>query len=197
MGDMFRMIAALTMLSAASGGILAGVRQFTADRIERQRLTFEKAPVLHTILADAENDPLTDRFTVMDQNNPVLVFPGTFGQEQVVVIEAFGRGYGGEIGTLVGFSLENDAISGVGVTTHSETPGLGSRAKEDPAFTGQFAGISGKKALSLRADGGEIDALTGATVTSRGVCQAVQQADATYQRIKPLLATRHSEKGGH
>ena len=75
-------------------------------------------------------------------------------------------------------------LVGVAVTTHSETPGLGSRAKDDPSFAGQFKGLPIKDPFSVKPDGGQIDAVSGATVTSRGVCGAVSASSAVYFRLK-------------
>jgi electron transport complex protein RnfG len=80
--------------------------------------------------------------------------------------------------------VENDSILGVGVTTHSETPGLGARAKTDPEFTAQFKGLNLETVFKVKSDGGDIDALTGATITSRGVSSAVAEATDIYKRLK-------------
>ena len=61
--------------------------------------------------------------------------------KEMVAFETFGKGYGGDIGLVVAFDVADDKIYGVGVTTLSETAGLGSKAKEDPKFAAQFAGV--------------------------------------------------------
>ena len=73
------------------------------------------------------------------------------------------------------------------VTTHKETPGLGARAKDDPTFSAQFMGKSIADTFSVSTDGGQISALSGATITSRAVCSGVNQAVETYNRLKPQL----------
>jgi electron transport complex protein RnfG len=70
------------------------------------------------------------------------------------------------------------------VTTHSETPGLGSRAKTEPGFSEQFKGLPIKEPFKVKADGGQIDAVSGATVSSRGVCSAVVDSADVYRRLK-------------
>ena len=101
-----------------------------------------------------------------------------------MAFETFGKGFGGDIGVIVAVNLETDEIVGIGVTTHSETPGLGSRAKTDPAFSTQFKGLSLNNPFKVKSDGGEIDAISGATVTSRGVCAAITASSETYKRLK-------------
>jgi electron transport complex protein RnfG len=88
---------------------------------------------------------------------------------------------------MVGVNIESDEIIAVAVTTHSETPGLGSRAKDDPKFGSQFAGMSMDKNFALKKNGGEIDAMSGATVTSVGVSLAAQKAQEIYVRLKPEI----------
>ncbi|MCK4728497.1 MAG: FMN-binding protein, partial [Desulfobacterales bacterium] len=97
------------------------------------------------------------------------------------------KGFGGDIGVMVGVSLETDQMIGMGVTTHSETPGLGSRAKDDPSFRAQFKGLSISEPVKVKPDGGQIDAVSGATITSRGVCQGVTDSAGFYSRLKPEI----------
>ena len=101
-----------------------------------------------------------------------------------VAIEEHGAGYGGPIGVLVGFNVANDTLAGIGTTQLSETPGLGMRVKE-PSFREQFAGA--KLPVKLSAQGGSIDGISGATISSKGVIEAVEKADALYKKLKPEL----------
>jgi len=125
------------------------------------------------------------------------LFVGEFeGKRNTVAFETFGKGFGGELGVIVGVNLENDEIIGVGVTTHSETPGVGSRAKTDPDFATQFKGLSILDPFKIKTDGGQIDALSGATISSRGVCGAVVEAGEIYKRLKPTIIEKVKEKQG-
>ncbi|MCG8470720.1 MAG: RnfABCDGE type electron transport complex subunit G [Desulfobacterales bacterium] len=188
MNEMLRMILVLAVLTGASGGVLAGVRALTMDRIEEQQLKFEKEPVIRSIFTDAENDPMSDRFKVKDGETTLTIFPGKMDGQSVVALEAMGKGgFSGDVGLMVAFDLESDTIVGSGVTTHSETPGFGSKAKEDPSFVAQFEGWEVDKSASVKKDGGDIDAISGATITSRAVCVGVNEATAIYKRLKPEL----------
>ncbi len=182
---MIKLFLVIVVFSALSGGVLAAIQNATQEKIEYQQLKFVKGPVINKILDGSTNNPITDRFKVMDDGEEVTVFVGMFdGDPNVVAFESFGKGYGGEIGTIVAANLNTDKIVGVGVTTHSETPGVGSRAKTDPSFTQQFEGIPIQDPVKVKADGGEIDAVSGATISSRGVCGAVVQWGEQYERIK-------------
>ena len=188
MGEMIKMIVVLTFLSSFSGGLLAYVKENTAERIENQVLQFVKGPTLKSLFKDAENDPLADRFTIDREKESMTFFVAKLdGKTQTVAFEASGKGYGGDVGLMVAVDVTTDKIYGVGVTTHSETAGLGSMAKDDPSFAAQFADQPLLEAIQVTGDGGKINALSGATITSRAVCAAATQAGKTYQSLKPEI----------
>jgi Na+-translocating ferredoxin:NAD+ oxidoreductase subunit G len=189
MSDMIRMVIVLTVLSAFSGGLLAAVREGTKEKIEVQQLTYVKGPAIKEILAGASNDPIEDRFKMRDGAVERDFFVGRFdGKTNTVAFESSGTGYGGDIGVMIGVDIEQDRIVGVAVTTHSETPGVGSRAKTDPKFTAQFRGQPIKETFRVKADGGQVDAIAGATVTSRAVAAAVTDAVKVYGQMKPAIS---------
>lgn len=199
MNDTLKMVLVLTLFTSVSGGVLAGVRSLTMDRIEYQQLKFQKEPVVRVILADAENDPMADRFKVADGDVSRTIFPGKVGDQKIVALEAFGKGFSGDVGLMVAFDLESDTIVGGGVTISTETPGFGAKAKEDPSFVAQFKGTKADQTFSVKKDGGTIDAISGATITSRAVCVAVNEATAVYKRMKPDLSKNMdslASKGG-
>jgi len=188
MREIIKMVVVLSVLCAFSGGLLAAVRDGTKENIEVQQLVFVKGPAIKAILAEATNDPITDRFKLKVGEDERGFFVGMIdGKPKAVAFEGFGKGFGGDIGVMVAVTLEDDKVLGVGVTTHSETPGLGSRAKTDPKFAAQFKGLALTEAFQVKNDGGAIDALSGATVTTRGVCAALTQAGTLYKEIKPQL----------
>jgi electron transport complex protein RnfG len=190
MGEMIKMVVVLTILSSFSGGVLAYVRESTKEQIEMQVLQLVKGPAIQAIFKDASNDPVTDRFSIEDGDKKLDVFVAKIDGKQMVAFETFGKGYGGDIGLVVGIDTAEDKIYGVGVTTLSETAGLGSKAKEDPKFAAQFAGIDAKGPIKV---GDPINALSGATITSNAVCDAATEATAIYQRLKPQIQEQLKE----
>ena len=80
------------------------------------------------------------------------------------------KGYGGKIGILVGLET-NRALRGIRIISHQETPGLGAKIT-DTDFLDQFAGLVPDQ-LVLARDGGAVDAITGATISSRAVAEGV------------------------
>jgi len=188
MREMINMIVVLTALTAFSGGLLASVQSSTALRIENQVLKFQKAPAIQTIFPEVTNDPLAERFTLKSDNIELQIFPGKLPDgSKVVAFETKGTGFGGPVGLMVGINLETDKIIDVRVTTHSETPGIGSRAKDDLSFVSQFSGLGFDTNFALKTDGGSIDAMSGATVTSKGLSVAAAQAKELYQKLKPEI----------
>ena len=85
------------------------------------------------------------------------------------------RGYGGPIDLMIGFDASGK-VCGYRVLRQTETPGLGTKV-DAPAFRGQIVGRpAGDTCWTVRKDGGEIDAITGATISSRAVLEAVRDA---------------------
>jgi Na+-translocating ferredoxin:NAD+ oxidoreductase subunit G len=188
------MVVVLTVLSTISGGLLSGLKSATASKIEMQQLKFVKGPAIKEILKGVSNDPIADRFAIKDGKVERKFFVGKFdGKANTVVLESFGKGYGGDVGLMVAVNVEDDTILGVGVTTHSETPGLGARAKDDPGFVSQFKGMPIEETFKVTNDGGKVNAMSGATITSRAVCSAASDAGMIYKKLKPQLDEKLKE----
>ena len=191
MRDMVKLFVVVTLFGAISGGLLAGVRAGTQERIEYQQIKFVKGPAVLQIMKGCTNDPLTTRFKIKDGKEERAFFVGVFdGKPTTVAFEASGKGYGGNLDIVVAVNVDKDEIVGVGVTTHRETPGVGSRAKTDTQFAAQFKGQSISEPFKVKAEGGKIDALSGATVSSRGVCGAVVSSGEIYRRLKSSIVEK-------
>lgn len=188
MRDMLKMIIVLTALCLASGGLLAAIQTSTKEQIANQVLTFVKGPAIGSILTDAENDPITDRFELKDGDVTRTFFVGVVeGEPRVVALETFGKGYGGNVGLMVGIDVQDKILKGVGVTTHAETPGMGARAKSDPGFVAQYAELPIDDKIAVTGDGGTINAISGATITSRATSAAATEAVEIYKRLQPQI----------
>ena len=190
MREMIKMVVVLTILSFFSGGVLAYLRNGTQERIDNQVLEFVKGPAVRTIFEGAENNPITDRFILKDGDVERTVFVAFYeGKPQAVALETFGKGYGGDVGLMVGIDLKENKLKGVGVTTHAETPGMGAKAKSDPNFVAQFKEQPMDKPFKVMADGGSINAISGATITSRAVSAAATEASELYNKMKDQITT--------
>ena len=188
MREMIKMIVVLTILSSFSGGLLAALKNGTQEKIEYQELENVKGPAIKSILKGCENDPIIDRFKIIDGDQERSFFVGMFdGEPKSVAFETYGKGFDGVVGVMVGVNLKDESMLGAKVTTHTETPGVGSKAKDDPSFVSQFTQKTITDSYSVKQDGGNIDAIAGATITSRGVCMAVTDAGEIYKRLKPEI----------
>ncbi len=188
MMELVRMVVVLSVITGVAGLALSGLKAWTDPIIEEQVLTFVQGPALETLFADAENNPIAERATlsVGEDAGEVIVFPiKRGGQLAAVAVEANGKGYGGAVNVMVGFNVNNDTLEGISITTHKETPGLGSRI-EEPGFTRQFVGRDME--VALKAQDGDIDAIAGATMSSVGAVEAVQNAAEHYQALKDEIA---------
>jgi electron transport complex protein RnfG len=191
MREMIKMVVVLTILSSFSGGLLAAIRSETKERIENQQLQFVKGPAIKAILSEVENDPIADRVNIVDGEKELAVFVGVMeGQARTIALETSGKGYGGDVGLMVGIDTVDGKIVGVGVTTHAETPGMGAMAKDDPAFVSQFAGLPMDQSFKVTTDGGKINAISGATITSRAVCAATNEAVERYRQLEPKISEK-------
>ena len=185
MREMINLFVAVLLFSTVSGGLLAFVKGGTQDRITDQQLKFVKGPAIEQILEGCSNEPITDRFVLEDGAEDRIFFVGEFdGARDIIAFESFGGGFADDIGVIVAVNVKTDDIVGVAVTTHSETPGVGSRCKDDPSFGAQFKGQPITDPFRVKGDGGQIDSVSGATVTSQGVCGAVTASSAVYFRLK-------------
>ena len=189
MREMIKMVVVLTILSFFSGGVLAYLRNSTQERIDNQVLEFVKGPAVRAIFEGATNDPIKDRFSIKDGERERTFFVGVFdGEPGGVAFETSGKGYGGDVGLMVGINVKDDKLIGVGVTTHAETPGMGAKAKSDPGFVSQFKDLALGEPFKVTSDGGSINAISGATITSRAVSSAATDAENIYQKLKSQIA---------
>jgi electron transport complex protein RnfG len=194
MREMIKMIIVLTILATLSGGLLAAIRDNTQERIENQVLEFVKGPALRSILNEATNDPIVDRFQLKVDDVEHTFFVGVFeGEPRAVTFETSGKGYGGDVGLMVGIDVTNNQIVGVGVTTHAETPGMGAKAQTDPSFVAQFRELPLDQPVNVTTDGGNINAISGATITSRAVTSATNDALKIFEKAKPQLTEKLQE----
>jgi len=186
MKEMIKMVLVLSLICGLSGLTLASVRRATSERIEEQVMTYVQGPALAQIFTGYDNNPVRDRKVFDLPDGPVTVFPAMKdGKLMGVALEAFGKGYGGPVGIMVGFDTDGVALAGIGTTTLKETPGLGMRLVE-PEYRDQFRGHT-TSSVALTKNGGDIAAIAGATISSTGSVAAVNQAIKIFQQIKDKI----------
>ena len=180
--------ALLALIAAGGVALLAGADLLTRDLIAAQEARLVREQLAQVLPADSyDNDPRTDRISISDpvalgQAGPVPVFRARRGGEPVAVVMEVTApdGYNGDIRLLVGIWFDG-TISGVRVTRHRETPGLGDpiearRSDWIDGFRGRSLTDPAAAGWAVRRDGGEFDQFTGATITPRAVVGAVHRA---------------------
>lgn len=197
------MVLVLVGVALITGGILAYVNHITEAPIklqaEKTLADGIKAVMGGVQLSVAENDTIKQ---TIKGKEVVFVIHKTVDsnkQDLGVAVESTTGGFGGDLKVLVGFDKDGN-ILGYTILQHAETPGLG--AKADKWFQKDGKGsIIGKNPnkdnLTVKKDGGDIDAITASTITSRAFLLAVTQAYNAYKSghvDANTSATGHYEK---
>lgn len=156
----------LLLISAVAAACLGAVSEITAEPIALQNeKTLNES--MQAVMPEASSfEQLTDAELT---GTITAVYQADNGG---YVLTTEPGGFGGAVKTMVGVGADG-VITGLRVTGHSETPGLGAKATE-PDFYEQFTGKSGSVAVTK--DGGEIVPITSSTITSRAVCAGAQEA---------------------
>lgn len=175
MPNWLRIVLTLSIVTLISGVALGGLNAVTKERIEINILKNKQMPAVESIFTDAENNLLEDRKSLKlgDQEEQLLFPMKKGGETKAVAFEFSGKGFGGDVGVMMGVDIETGDLVGIGMTVLSETPGVGMKATE-PTFTKRFRGLKKSTNFHVKQDGGQIDAITGATITSRAVCDALR-----------------------
>ena len=97
------------------------------------------------------------------------------GNVTAYAVKSATTGFGGQLLLMVGV-LEDGTVFNTSVLSHSETPGLGAKCNQDENFMAQWRGFSPDKKIAVRKDGGDVDAITASTITSRAYALAVSNA---------------------
>lgn len=159
-----RLTLTLLLITAVVAGLLAFVNELTAGRIDE--LTRQKAEQAMREVLPAQD------YTPLDAALPQGVTEAYCAGDAGYVVRVAPNGFGGAIDLMVGVRADG-TVNGVAVIAHSETASLGANCTREE-FRAQYAGGAGPFAVGQ--DGGTIEALTGATVTSRAVTDGVNAA---------------------
>ena len=177
------MALALTGFSVLAGGLLGWVNDATAEPIA-QANSKALSDAIAVVVPGFDNNPAEAPETVELNGVSYKIYKATKGGEPIgAAVEASANGFGGALTVLVGFDKDGNIID-YSLLSHAETPGLGSKAA-DWFKKGGKGDITGKNPgtapLTVSKDGGEIDAITASTITSRAFLLAVNNAYAAYK----------------
>ena len=176
-----------TLIAATSVGM--------AYRVTKEPIAMAKAAKITSMLARVlppfDNDPDAEKQILDTDGIPVTVYPAKRGEETVgyAVKTATKKGFSGDIHLLVGF-LPDGKIQNIQVLQHTETPGLGSKIVDpNNVLVVMFRGNSPDDLqMSVRKDGGDFEAITASTISSRAYIDAVERgykAMREYQKEEP------------
>ena len=160
---------ALTLLAiTAVAAALAGINSITKPVIDQLTAEKTQAAIQAVLPGGGEEVDFTASTTIVSK-----VYKGENGY----AVEVTPGGFDNTITMMVGVDAEGKVL-GISIISHTETAGLGAvAAAATPAgenFRSQFVGQSGS--VSVTKDGGQMDAITGATITSRAICDGVNAA---------------------
>ena len=183
------MVVSLFVITIISGFALGYVNELTTGPIAKAKLE-RKVNALKLVLPNFDNNPVEDVHLIKSDfaKDSVEVFPAYLKNNFVgaAVIGSTEKGFSGLIKLMVGFNTSGD-IQNIVVLEQKETPGLGTKIKGEK-FLQQFRNINPSKFnLKVKKDGGKVDALTGATITSRAFGEAVQMSFDEFMKNNGLL----------
>ncbi|MDD3108732.1 MAG: RnfABCDGE type electron transport complex subunit G [Alistipes sp.] len=185
--NMILTLLVITLIASAAVGLVYQVTAGPIAQAKQEKVTTAIAAVLPAF----DNQPGETRTEYPVDGGTLTLYTATQGADTVgYAIETFTmKGFGGEIRLMVGF-LKDGTIHSVETLSHNETPGLGNkieRSKSD--FSVQFEGKNPADfKLSVRKDGGDVDAITASTISSRAYTDAVNRA---YTLLQSLNSQNH------
>jgi electron transport complex protein RnfG len=203
------LVVVLTLVCLISALALALVNSFTEERIEEQKRLAKLRAVSEALPqedVEYDNDPSKAVMTISEwkekDGTAKEIYLGKKGSEVVgVAFTSVGEGYGGFITIMMGVDPD-DRVTGIEIIEHLETPGLGANIENPELFKNQFRGKQPPDGKLVVVKAGmakqenkdwEIEALTGATVSPRGVVQAVNDGLEMFRKYKEQILT---PKGG-
>lgn len=167
MKKIVHLVLSLTIISAVCAAVLATVNAVTKDQIANIK-TQAKLNAAKLVLPKSAK-------TIEDSGDGIFTGKDAAGKAiAYAVVGKSPKGYGGDIVLMIGFTADYTVVDYRKLEA-AETPGLGSNLAS-PAFMKQFKGMPAANDIAVAKDGGNVEAITSATITSRAVCDAVNNA---------------------
>jgi electron transport complex protein RnfG len=181
------MVLVLTGVAVIMGGILAFVNHLTEGPINAQKEKALADGIKTVMCVDELTVAKTDEVRQNDAKGKEMLFKiyqvkDAQGQDLGAAVESTTGGFGGDLKVLVGFDPEGN-ILGYTLLEHAETPGLGAKADKwfQKGEKGDIIGKNPAEPLTVSKDGGQVDAITASTITSRAFLLAVNNAYKAYK----------------
>lgn len=175
------------IMSAALGYVYS-LTKGPIENAEKQKVN----NAIKLVVPEFDNDPGSEVYKVDDLD----FFPAKKnGQLVAVAIKTYSNnGFSGYISVMVGIKPDG-TIFNTSVMEQKETPGLGTKMTE-PKFKDQLNGKNPQQyKINVKKDGGDVDAITAATISSRAFCDAVNRAVSAHQKHLQNKSTLQTEGG--
>ena len=184
------MVISLTSITIVAAAALGAVYMFTQNAIQEQQIAKQTAAISAVL---PEHERIADPETV----NGLTVYKAYTGDQFVgAAVETQADGFGGVIRLMVGFDADNHIVN-YEVLEQQETPGLGTHIvewfKNADKPKQNILGREANGAFTVSKDGGDVDAITAATISSRAFLKAVNAAYAAYTEGEVEAATGESQ----
>jgi Na+-translocating ferredoxin:NAD+ oxidoreductase subunit G len=177
------MLLSLTLISLGASAALGYVYKFTKDPIEAAKLN-KKLDAIKMVVPEFNNNPNSDMYLLpTGEGDSLEIYPAKKDNEIVgYAVKTYSKkAFSGQIGLMAGFKPDGTIVS-ITVLEQKETPGLGTKMTE-PGFKDQFNGKNPSDyTVKVKKDGGKVDAITAATISSRAFCDAVNRAYNTLKK---------------
>ncbi len=181
MKDILIPTVALFIICLISTVLLGGTNELTAEKIKQ--VAAETAANARTLVLTQATEFEEKTITVEETEYTYYIGKNASGETVGYTVTTQDKSYGGTIEVMTGFDVDGK-ITGVEILTIDDTPGLGMNAKND-SFRNEYVGKSGELTVSKTASAdNEIQAITGATITSKAVTRCVNLASQIVSQSK-------------
>ncbi len=184
--SLLNMTLVLTLVAVVMGGILAFVNHLTEGPIAEQKAK-ALADGIKTVMVCNDlvvAEPVEVKQNIDGKEHTFIIYnvKDAQGKDLGAAVQSVTMGFGGDLKVLVGFDTEGN-ILGYTLLEHAETPGLGAKADQwfQKGQKGDIIGKSPAEPLTVSKDGGQVDAITASTITSRAFLKAVNNAYNAYK----------------
>ncbi|PCI31236.1 MAG: RnfABCDGE type electron transport complex subunit G [Flavobacteriaceae bacterium] len=180
------MLVALFIVTLISGLALSYVNIATEGPIAAAKLK-RKVAAIEMVVPPFDNNPVAELKKVFMEGfkDSIEIYPARLGDKKVgtAVIGMSSKGFSGLIKVMAGFNPDG-SIKNIQVLEQKETPGLGTKIKNEKFINQYVNKHPASFNIKPKKDGGQIDALTGATISTRAFSEAVQQAYEVFENLK-------------
>jgi len=175
----------LFLVCLFASAVMGGAYALTKEKLEGANNDKINGAIAAVIPA-FDNNPYNSKIEQEYKGKVYMVYPGKKGKEITgYAIESASEGYSGFVSLMIGFKPDG-SINDIAVLSHTETPGLGDKIEPGKGDFGvQFKGKNPADfKILVKQDGGDVDAITGVTITTRAYCDAVTNAWEVFKLVR-------------